>query len=346
MKRTPSWFALWVVLLAHPHAGAATDNAVAFVYHQFGRDDVPQTNVRLTAFDAQLRYLADNNFTVLALSDIVTRLKNREGVPPDTVAITIDDAYSTIYEHAYPRLRKLGWPFTVFVSTDSVDENSKRLMSWDQMREMAKHGAEFANHSASHGYLARTGSEPMSTWKIRVRNDIVRAQTRLREELGSNLALFAYPYGEYSEALVEIVSDLKLIGVGQQSGAFSSDSDFRLLPRFAINEAYSNIEQFSVKARTRSMPVQRSTPFDPLITGNAIPTLEVQLEGDIKRWRELKCFISGQDSPEVVWINEAPPTFRVTALKPLPLGRSRYNCTAPSDVQGQYFWFSQLWLRL
>lgn len=345
MKRSPFWLALSVILLAHPHTGAATDNAVAFVYHQFGRDDVPQTSVPLAAFEAQLSFLAENNFTVLPLSEIVSRFQNRQEVPPDTVAITIDDAYATIYEHAYPRLRKLGWPFTVFVSTDSVDENSKLLMSWDQMREMANHGAEFANHSASHGYLARTDSEPMKAWEVRVRNDIVRAQTRLREELGTTLSLFAYPYGEYSEALVEIVDDLKLIGVGQQSGAFSSNSDFRLLPRFAINETYSSIEQFAVKARALSMPVRRSIPFDPVITGNTIPTLEIQLEGVIEDWRGLKCFISGQDSPAIIWINEAPPTFRVSALKPLPLGRSRFNCTAPSDKQGRYFWFSQLWLR-
>ncbi len=325
---------------------AQTSHAVAFIYHQFGNDAVPQTNVPLAAFDAQLDFLERERFTVLSLGEIVTRLRSQVALPERTVAITIDDAYRSVYNQAYPRLRRRGWPMTVFVSTDAVDARSPALMTWRQMRELAEQGVEFANHSASHDYLIRRKpGEDASRWRERIERDIARAQTRIQQELGTTTMLFAYPYGEYSKELTDIVQHLGYVGIGQHSGALWEHSDFRALPRFPVNTTYSSLDDFRTKALALPLPVVRATPFDPVLAQSAAAVLEVELQGDAKRWRELKCYVNGQGAHEVTWLSQSPAIFRVEARQALPRGRSRYNCTAPSDQRGRYYWFSHLWIR-
>ena len=241
--------ALLLALLALP---AGAHGAVAFIYHHFGVADLPSTNIRLDQFESQLDHLAEAGYRVWSLGRVVAALRSGEALPDRVVSLTADDAYRSVYQEAWPRLRQRGWPLTVFVPTDPVDDGVAAYMSWDQMRELAAQGVEFANHSASHDHLLRRAGESGAQWRQRVRADLERAQRRLREELGpealASPALLAYPYGEYSTELAELVRDMGYVGVGQQSGAIGPGADFGALPRFPVNERYGELDSFQVKA--------------------------------------------------------------------------------------------------
>lgn len=347
MTRARQYCFIFLTLWLAADATAHASHAVIFMYHQFGRDDVPQTNIPLDAFEKQLAFLAAENFEVLPLSEMIERLRTGKPLGDRTVAITIDDAYRSVYEKAFPLLRKRRWPFTVFVATDAVDAGSPALMSWNQMREMAKYGAEFANHSASHSYLIRReAAESAAAWRERVEVDIRKAQQRIQAEIGSNLALFAYPYGEYSAELAQLLEELGYVAFGQHSGAIAEHSDFRALPRYPINTSYASLEDFRVKALSLPLPVVRADPFDPVISSGDHAVLEVELAGEFRQWSSLKCYVSDKGVQEVEWLSQSPPVFRIKAKQALPSGRSRYNCTALSHMPGRYYWFSHLWVRL
>ena len=125
-------------------------SAVAVMYHRIGESNFPTTNVRIDQFEAQLQFLQQNNFQVWPLAKIINHLQQNKPLPDRTIALTMDDAYLSIYTQAYPRLKALGWPFTVFVTTDYIDKKLPDFMNWEQMREMEKHGASFGNHSSRH----------------------------------------------------------------------------------------------------------------------------------------------------------------------------------------------------
>ena len=76
----------------------------------------------------------------MALPDIIAALENGTPLPDRAVAITIDDGYLSVYEQAWPRLRDAGIPFTLFLSTDSIDAEYKSFMRWDHVREMVAGG--------------------------------------------------------------------------------------------------------------------------------------------------------------------------------------------------------------
>jgi len=126
----------------------ADDSAVVFMYHRFGEDRYPSTSIRVDQFRQQMEYLRDGGFTVIPLAELMAFLSGNQTLPPKAVVITVDDAYRSIYEVAYPLLAEYGFPFTVFVSTDPLDSKLPGYLNWDQIREMASNGVTFANHGA------------------------------------------------------------------------------------------------------------------------------------------------------------------------------------------------------
>jgi peptidoglycan/xylan/chitin deacetylase (PgdA/CDA1 family) len=326
-----------------PYARTAEPHAVAFIYHRFGEDRHPSTSVTLEQLDAHLSHLAGAGYRVLPLAEIVSAISDGKELPDRTVAITIDDAYLSIYEEAFPRLRERGWPFTVFVCTDPVDQGLRDYLTWDRMREMKERGATFANHTATHDSLVeRRSGESEEAWSRRVRADIDRAQRRLKEELGSAPMLFAYPYGEYDEALANLVAEMGYAAWGQQSGAVGTGSDPRSLPRYPMAEDYADLDDFKVKAASLPLAVASVDPWDPL-TASRRPRLVVDLGSSDARLARLACFVGGQGRVDVEWL-EPERRFAVQAARDLPDGRNRYNCTAPNADGSRYYWFSQQWL--
>jgi peptidoglycan/xylan/chitin deacetylase (PgdA/CDA1 family) len=342
---------LLACLLAIARPVAASDDkaqhAVILQYHHFGSDTPASTSVTLPQFDRHLEYLAENGYRVWPLQQIVERLRSGKPLPDRVVAITIDDAFISVYREAYPRLLAHNWPFTVFVATRPVDSGSSALMNWEQMREMAAHGVTFGNHSLDHAHLVRRrAGEDESAWRARVRMNILQAQQRLEQELGKVPRWFAYPYGEYDTSLRGVLGELGFTGFGQQSGPAGHGVDFLALPRFAMAVPYASLDEFSTKVKTRPLPVAEAEPLDPLLpVEQSRPVLQVRLlPGDYDA-AALVCYVSGQGRVAPVWLDREAMRFEVRAAAPLPVGRSRYNCTAPASQGNGYFWYSHLWIR-
>lgn len=333
-------------LVSAKQDSTAEKQAVILMYHQFGVEKYPSTNIRIHQFESQLDYLSEQGFLIWPLSKVVKYIQEDKEFPGRVVSITIDDAYSSVYTEAYPRLAKRNWPFTVFVATDGVDKGYRSYMSWGQIRELQKQGVTFANHSASHDYLIRFGkNENLSQWKDRITQDIQRAQNRLITELGKAPMLFAYPYGEYNTELAKIVESLGYTAFGQHSGPARTGGDTLAIPRFPMAEKFAALTEFKLKVNSLAFPILEQKPWEPTLTAeNNPPQLEITLENSDARLSQLSCFVSNQGQPDIKWINQERKTFSIQANSPLPVGRSRYNCTAPSHQPGRYYWYSHLWI--
>ena len=62
------------------------------------------------------------------------------------VAFSVDDAYRSFYENAWPIFRKHSIPVTLFVSTDIIDKNTRGYMSWDEIKQFIDEGGTVGNH--------------------------------------------------------------------------------------------------------------------------------------------------------------------------------------------------------
>ena len=315
-------------------ARAAEENgAVVLMYHRFGEADYPSTNVQLAQVDAHIKMLQDGDFTVLPLPDIIAAFENGDTLPDRTIAITIDDAFQSIYDVAWPKFREAGFPFTVFVATDLVDRGHGNYMSWDQLRELQKAGVTIGNHSASHPHLP---DRDMAT----VRREIVDAQARLTVELGVAPSLFAYPYGESSREIAELVTELGFTAAfGQHSAvAFAKHNRF-YLPRFALNEDFGGTARFDLIINALPLRAMDLTPGDPTLRSNNPPAFGFTLDpapGDIGR---LNCFAFAQGGSIALTLQRLGGTrIEVRLAQALPRGRGRINCTMPA-YDDRWRWF-------
>jgi peptidoglycan/xylan/chitin deacetylase (PgdA/CDA1 family) len=319
----------------------AADTAVVLMYHRFGEDRYPETNIRIDQFEAQLNLLREGGYSVVPLQRLLDALNKGESLPEKAVVITIDDAYRSIYEVAFPRLQEYGFPFTVFVSTDGVDKGFSAYMTWEQMREMAEHGVTFANHGAAHiSMIAPLKGESDEERIRRVLEDFEKGQKRLSEELQPIPGVFAYPYGEFDGEVANRLRDMGYISFGQHSGAVGPKSDLRALPRYPVAEAFADIQDFKIKVSSLPMPVDGLDPWEPVVNQDR-PEITVTL-GEIGTAADrLSCFIGGQGLVPVRWIEEGKK-FSVGPQKPFGPGRQRVNCTVPGG-KGRFFWFSHPW---
>ncbi|MCD6432481.1 MAG: polysaccharide deacetylase family protein [Sulfurimonas sp.] len=318
------------------------DAAVVFMYHRFGNATYPSTNITIKQFQYQLDYLEKNNYNVWSLSKIVNHIINKKTIPPKTVALTIDDAYISTFTKAYPMLKSKDFPFTIFVSTNPVDNRSKFYMTWEMMREMQKNGAEFANHSLSHDFLLPKEGEQEEGWKKRIIAEAEGAQLRLQKELGSdtneNPRFFSYPFGEYNVKMAELIKELGYIGITQTSGAIGEDSNLSALSRFPMAEAFAALEGFITKLNTLPMPIASVSPIEPFLNQENSPKLYIKLKEPLKH---IRCYISSGEAIEVKWISQTE--IEVSANELLIPPRQRYTCTAPAE-DGKWYWYSHLWI--
>lgn len=321
---------------------AAADSAVVLMYHRFGEDSFPSTSIRLEQFEAQLEHLVEKQYNVVSVADLVAAIRDGAALPERAVVITIDDAYRSIYTVAHERFKSRGFPYTVFVATDAVDEGLSAYMSWDEMRELEADGVSFANHGAAHRSTIAEGEYASEAARLAlVRADVERGWRRLSEELKPLAGVFAYPYGEYDAATAELLAEMGYISFGQQSGAISTDSDIRSLARFPMAESFGGMDQFPTKVASLPMPIVNVEPWDPVVSTDR-PRITVSLHETDARLGELACFVSGQGRAEIDWL--APGRrFSVGANAPYSDGRHRVNCTAPHD-SGRYLWFSHPWI--
>lgn len=327
--------------LANTPQASLDAHAVILLYHHVADDTPAITSIKPEDFEQQLNYLADNDFQVWPLEKVVAALQSSDS-PDKVIAITFDDSYQSVYTEAFPRLKNRGWPFTIFVTTDAIDQGFNKQTSWDQLREMSRHGATIANHSASHDHLLiKRSKESRRQWRQRVSSDIEHAQQRIRTEIGHAPPLFAYPYGEYNAELSELVAGLGYTAFGQHSGAVGAYTDWFAVPRFPFAGVYSSLEDFATKVHTLPLPISHiDHPQNPLPHNMVKPTLKIRLAEPLTA--TLQCYASGQG---VIDLSNNDQLLRIKATRDIPVGRSRYNCTARHS-SGRFYWFSQPWIRL
>lgn len=86
------------------------------IYHKVSPDPHPYYEpVAPEVFERQMSFIG-RHYRVMDLLELVERSATGS-VPPKAVAITFDDGYRDNYDYAFPILKKLGLPATIFVAT-------------------------------------------------------------------------------------------------------------------------------------------------------------------------------------------------------------------------------------
>ena len=314
------------------------DSAIIIMYHRFGEDNFPSTNVTLEQIDQHIEELSDDKYNIIPLRTLTSALKNGEKLPPRTIAITIDDGFLSIYTEAWEKFKTANMPFTVFVSTEQVEDKIENIMSWDQIRELdADPLVEIGHHGHAHAHMTEiTTAEALQ--------DINTADEIFERELGYIPDILAYPYGEYSEALINAISHKNYhVALAQHSGVASSRSNMMAIPRFAFNQNYSDINRFKLIVNSRALPVKDILPRSASLETNP-PAVGFTVDDTIVGLDSMSCFPSHMsEAASITRLGDNRVEIRFE--EPFPRGRSRINCTMPGP-DGRWYWLGMPFFNL
>ena len=157
---------------------------LSLMYHRFNENKYPSTNVRMEIFEKQIQIIKNKKYKFENPGDFQKNFDK----PKDEkkILITIDDAFSSFYENAWPFLKRNKIPFILFVSTEPVGKNG--YMNWEQIKEVEREDFAFiGNHSHSHEYLIDFSFEEF-------KSDINQSINIFEKELGYNPVFYSHSW--------------------------------------------------------------------------------------------------------------------------------------------------------
>lgn len=200
------------------------------LYHRIApvpsRLPVPTWNVPPYRFRDQLTGLLDRGYIAWSLQRALQAHASGEPTPERAFVVTFDDAYASVFLNAWPVLRELNVPATVFLSTayldlpgpfpfddwgtvyrDAAPSDAYRPLTRDECRQMCDSGLiELGSHTHTHTDLRGRPAE--------LRQELQSSIEIVRELSGQTDVPFAFPYGRRHSGHV---SDA-LIQAARQSG--------------------------------------------------------------------------------------------------------------------------------
>lgn len=215
-------------------------------YHQFTDADKASHQLELSAaaFEQQLRHLIDNKYEFLSFAQVNAILNEGQPIPEKAVVITVDDGYRSVYDVAWPILKRHRIPATLFIYTDFI--GAPAAMNWAQIREMSESGfIEIESHGKSHSSLAKLPEDTdEASYIARLKEEMQGTRKAFKKHHGKAPRFLSYPYGNSSVLAAQMAqkADIELAATVTR-GDNTTFSDPYLLHRTMVYDSHS-LEDF------------------------------------------------------------------------------------------------------
>ena len=301
---------------------------LSLMYHRFDENKYPSTNIQMEIFKKQIDIIKKNNLKFYNPNEFENEFENPK--EEKKILITIDDAFSSFYEKAWPYLKENEIPFILFVSTKPIGK--KGYMTWNQIKEIEKEDFVFiGNHSHSHDYLVNYKFD-------KFKNDIDYSIEIFNDQLGYNPVFFSYPFGEYSLQQKNYLKEKITFAFGQNSGVIDINKDKLELPRFPINEKYGDLERFVFLINLLPLQYKGVFPEDKFITNeNNPPEMIVEFFNEQKNLNQINCFSNEGNKWDKSKIKLNKKKLVIKFREKFLFRRGRINCSL-NDYEG-WRWF-------
>ena len=298
------------------------------MYHRFNESKYPSTNIQMDIFKQQIEIIEDSNYKFNNPNEF-EKMFSTPKIKKE-ILITIDDAFLSFYQEAWPFLKKNKVPFILFVSTEPVGK--KGYMTWSQIREVDSEDFAFiGHHSHTHDYLINETNDQFIS-------DIEKANKIFLKELGYIPNLFSYPFGEYSKFMKNYISKNFKFAFGQHSGVIDLNKDKFELPRFPINEKYGELKRFRSIINYFPLEYKEIFPEEKYLSQeNNPPKFQVRFFKEQKNLDNINCYSNEGNKWEKSKTNFSNYTLTIKFREPFLPRRGRINCSLNDN--GKWRWF-------
>ncbi len=172
-------------------------------YHKIDpRLELGVTRISPRRFARQIERLASAGWRALSWSELVQCARGERAVGSREIAITFDDGYRALRDHAFPVLAAHGWPSTCSVITDyagklnrwDIAYGGRRFahLAWRDMRRWQSRGVHFISHTATHPRLTWLDDGTLAA-------ELDSSRRAIRDALGVEPGGVSYPFGAAGE---------------------------------------------------------------------------------------------------------------------------------------------------
>jgi peptidoglycan/xylan/chitin deacetylase (PgdA/CDA1 family) len=179
------------------------------LYHRMGRPKlsslVAGQYVVPSLLSAQIDCLKRRGWIPTSLAEAASQFDGA-----NRFAVTFDDGYLSVYESAYPVLKAKGVSATLFIVAETVGglnewdrragDQTEKMMTADQIREMASAGFEIGSHTLSHPFLTELSDDAL-------RLELADSRKKLEDIIGQQVVSFSYPYGDLDRRVSDAAAD-------------------------------------------------------------------------------------------------------------------------------------------
>tara|TARA_B100000963_G_scaffold287434_1_gene256607 strand:+ start:10422 stop:11489 length:1068 start_codon:yes stop_codon:yes gene_type:complete len=304
------------------------EGVLSVMYHRFEENKYPSTNIRVDIFEKHLDIIKNSKYDFYHPKDFESNFD--EPKKQKKILITIDDAFKSFYENAWPILKKNKIPFLLFVSTEPVGKRG--YMTWSQIKEIERTEiGVIGHHSHSHDYLIDKKYEKFV-------QDIKKADQIFLKELGYIPSLFSYPFGEYSKEMSEYISKNFKLSFGQHSGVIDVNKEKYELPRFPINEKYGKLQRFNSIINYSPLEYKSLKPLEKKLNHQKNPPeFIVEFFKEQKNLENINCYSNEGNKWEKSDIKFEENKLLIKFREPFIPRRGRINCSLNDN--GKWRWF-------
>jgi peptidoglycan/xylan/chitin deacetylase (PgdA/CDA1 family) len=210
------------------------------MYHSIDENaGISRLSVCPESFKKQMYFLKRHNYNVVRLEDLAALVKKGK-IPYKTIAITFDDGYENNYTYAYPVLKELNLPATIFIAPALVGREG--YLTWEQLIEMAESSVvSIGSHAMSHAYLVELPEQKLD---IEISDSKRAIESHIRKKVYS----FSYPVGTFSEYIKDKVRKAGYkIAVSTNPGKGYPKHDLFAMKRLRISKTSDNLFVFWIE---------------------------------------------------------------------------------------------------
>lgn len=217
------------------------------MYHSIGYKDGDSFFVTPENFRRQMEYIKKRGYEVISLDELANLISSSKPFRKNKVVITFDDGYKDNFLYAYPVLKEMNFPATIFIVTDFIgkkyDDSGKEFISWEEVAVMSNNGISFGGHTKSHVELGVVTDEVFAFEEISGSKKAI--EKNIRKESG----YFSYPVGSFNDKVKVLVKKAGYKGACTTNRGFVKlNRDIYELKRIKITNSDMN-KPFGFRAK-------------------------------------------------------------------------------------------------
>jgi peptidoglycan/xylan/chitin deacetylase (PgdA/CDA1 family) len=219
---------------------------VTLSYHIINHAIQDKIAISEAAFEQQLAYLREHGYTTLSLAQTIADIDGSQKAPPRSLLLTFDDGYADNIQMAMPLLRAYDMRATLFVMTGYIGQNNRwnlracydvQHMTWDELRHWHESGGDIGGHSHLHYCMTRLSFDELQ-------ETVLLNKHLLANEIGVTPRAFAYPYGRFNQAVIDIIRQHYEIAFATDGGAWNTNAQRYTINRLSVSPTWA-IEDFA-----------------------------------------------------------------------------------------------------